>query len=104
MSVQDVIEQRLRDNFEPQVLEVVNESYQHNVPEGSETHFKVTLVSGVFDGVRKVQRHQKVYAVLAEELAGPVHALALHTYTDAEWQALEYVPESPNCLGGSKAS
>jgi len=54
--------------------------------------------------LRKVARHQQVYAALAAQLAGPVHALALHTYTAAEWQARqEAAPESPDCLGGSKA-
>ncbi len=49
-------------------------------------------------------RHQLVYAELAELLAGPVHALAMHLYTPGEWQAREdAAPESPQCLGGSKA-
>ena len=86
MIVEKTIWQRLEDAFQPQHLEVVNESHQHSVPANSETHFKVVLVSAAFDGRRKVARHQQVYAQLAEELAGPVHALALHTYTPLEWQ------------------
>jgi len=104
-SVQSVIEQKLSAEFEPITLLVENESHQHNVPPGSESHFKVTLVSDHFDPLRKVARHQRVYAALSEELAGPVHALALHTYTATEWQELSggAAPDSPNCLGGSNA-
>jgi len=53
---------------------------------------------------RQVARHQSVYAAVADELAGPVHALALHTYTPGEWAGREQAaPASPACLGGSKA-
>jgi BolA protein len=76
----------------------------HSVPENSETHFKLIAVSAQFDGKRNVARHQLIYKVLAEELAGPVHALAIHTYTSSEWQQRNAVaPESPECMGGSKA-
>ncbi len=67
----------------------------------SETHFKVTLVSEMFTGQRSVKRHQSVYAVLAEWLAGPVHALALHTYTPEEWMQVDGAPDSPDCRGGT---
>ena len=102
MNVQKGIERKLNETFKPEFCEVINESHQHNVPAGSESHFKVTLVSAQWQGVRKVQRHQAVYAALAEELAGPVHALALHLFTPEEWMAAT-VPPSPQCLGGSKA-
>jgi len=95
------IERKLAGAFAPLVCEVVNESHQHNVPAGSETHFKVTLVSAQWSGLRKVQRHQAVYRVLAGELAGPVHALALHLYSPEEWESAS-VPASPPCMGGSK--
>ncbi|MEM8660992.1 MAG: BolA/IbaG family iron-sulfur metabolism protein [Pseudomonadota bacterium] len=104
MRVQQDIEQQLTQAFSPEHLEVVNESHQHSVPVNSETHFKVVLVSTLFEGQRKVARHQQVYKELASQLAGPVHALALHTYTEQEWQERQgSAPESPDCLGGSKA-
>lgn len=103
MSIQQMIEAKLGDSFQPQYLNVVNESHMHSVPKDSETHFKVTLVSAGFSGKRSVARHQAVYAVLREELAGEVHALALHTYSPDEWSQRDMpVPDSPNCLGGSK--
>ena len=104
MSVQQQIETKLAGALAPAHIEVVNESYMHSVPPGSETHFKVVLVSPEFDGKRALARHQLVYGVLAEELAGPVHALALHTYTAQEWQQRSSVaPVSPQCMGGSKS-
>lgn len=104
MIIQQDIEQQLQAAFAPAHLRVENESHQHSVPANSETHFKVELVTEQFDGMRKVARHQAVYRVLAEQLAGPVHALALHTYSPSEWDEVRGLsPDSPQCLGGSKA-
>ena len=101
--VQQQIEAHLRQAFNPSMLEIENESHMHSVPKNSETHFRVVLVSDEFEGKRSVARHQAVYAALQAELQGPVHALALHTYTPQEWQARSQpAPESPDCLGGSK--
>lgn len=102
MNIQKQIEHKLGDQLQPSFLEVINESHQHSVPADSETHFKVVIVSAQFEGQRAVARHQKVYQALAEQLAGPVHALALHTYTGTEWEEQQVAPESPACLGGSK--
>lgn len=100
-TVEQDITRKLIDAFEPSYIEVVNESTQHNVPPNSETHFKVTLVSRQFEGKRPVSRHQKVYALLQQEMLGSVHALALHLYTPEEWQAKGRVQRSPPCLGGN---
>lgn len=100
--VEAKIHANLQLAFAPLHLQVVNESHMHNVPVGSESHFKVALVARSFAGLRQVQRHQAVYAALANELQNGVHALALHTYSPEEWQTLQSVPESPQCLGGSK--
>ena len=102
MIVQSEIESRLKTEFAPHYLEVDNESHQHSVPENSETHFRVVIVSDQFQGRRSVARHQLVYKVLADQLEGPVHALALHTYSPAEWTERDSAPDSPACLGGSK--
>jgi len=103
MRMRETIIRKLSEAFGPEHLEVVNESGQHNVPRGSETHFKVVLASAAFVGKRAVARHQQVYAALSEELRGGVHALALHTYTPEEWREREHqAPDSPACLGGAK--
>ena len=104
MNVQTEIEQNLSTELQPDLLEVSNESHMHSVPPNSETHFKVVVGAAQFDGKRKVARHQQVYQVLADQLEGPVHALALHTYSPGEWaQRQQAAPDSPDCLGGSKS-
>ena len=68
MNIQNNIERKLLDHFDPAHLEVVNESFMHNVPTGSETHFKVVLVTPKFSGERLINRHRAVNAVLKDEL------------------------------------
>ncbi|MCV6603712.1 MAG: BolA/IbaG family iron-sulfur metabolism protein [Porticoccaceae bacterium] len=102
MSIQQQIEQKLQREFSPNYLQVINESHMHAVPANSETHFKVVIATESFTGKRQVQRHQAIYGLLSEELAGGVHALALHTFTPEEWTQVDQAPASPNCMGGSK--
>ena len=103
MIVQQRINDKLLTALTPEHLDVVNESHNHNVPAGSESHFKVTIVADAFTGKRLIQRHRLVNQILAEELANDIHALALHTYNKEEWQKkFGQVPESPQCMGGSK--
>ncbi len=104
MTVAAIIEQKLLDAFQPSHLDVINESNNHNVPPGSESHFKVVIVAKAFENERLIKRHRLVNAVLSEELAEKIHALALHTYTEKEWQEqyANNTPSSPNCLGGGK--
>ncbi|MCP5326432.1 MAG: BolA/IbaG family iron-sulfur metabolism protein [Oceanospirillaceae bacterium] len=102
MSVQQVITEKLSAAFQISHLSVENESHRHNVPAGSESHFKVVLVTDDFESLRQVARHQAVYKVLADELKQGVHALALHTYSQQEWAATREAPASPNCMGGGK--
>lgn len=105
MQVQNNIESKLKQLFTPKYLEVLNESDNHNVPPGSESHFKITVVSDEFEGKMLVARHRMINKLLAEELAGSVHALAMHTFTSSEWaEKNEQTRKSPPCLGGSKAS
>ncbi len=104
MTVQHDIEQRLRASLRPEHLEVVNESHMHSVPTGSESHFKVVVVADAFLGKSRLDRHRTVNGILARHLETGVHALSLHAFSGAEWaQARGQAPESPPCLGGSKA-
>jgi BolA protein len=103
MSVQGIIEQKISRRVNPAYLEVRNESHMHNVPPGSESHFKITVVSDQFEGQPLIARHRLLNEALAAELAGPVHALSVHAFTPSEWQAKGgQVRRSPPCLGGSK--
>ncbi|MDH3451745.1 MAG: BolA/IbaG family iron-sulfur metabolism protein [Gammaproteobacteria bacterium] len=105
MNTRTRIEDKLQAAFAPTFLEVLNESHQHNVPPGSESHFKVTVVSAEFTDRQLVVRHRMVNKTLAAELAGGVHALALHTLTPDEWfERAGITPDSPQCRGGATAT
>ena len=100
--IEETIKTKLHQQLSPIHLDVINESYMHNVAPGSESHFKVVVVSEQFDGLRLLARHRLVNQTLADELANQIHALAIHTYTPEEWKQQQTVPNSPNCLGGSR--
>ena len=100
--MQQTIVSRLSTNFSVDHLAVENESHMHNVAPGSESHFKVTLVSEDFNELMLINRHRLVIKVLKGEMQ-KIHALALHTMTPGEWVARSgKVADSPNCLGGGK--
>ncbi len=104
MTVQQQIEGKLAAAFAPSHLEVENESHRHSVPAGSESHFRVVIVSERFDGQRRLARHQSVNRLLADELRNQIHALAIETHTAGEWAAKGGIAaQSPECLGGSKS-
>lgn len=88
VSVKSQIEHKLESSFHPEALDVVDESHLHAGhagarPEG-ETHFRVTLVSPAFAGKSRIERHRMVNRALADELAGPVHALAVNASAPGE--------------------
>jgi len=101
MTMQQTISQKIQDAINPLHLEVENESHMHNVPAGSESHFKILVVSDEFDGQMLIKRHRRINQVLSDELQ-QIHAMALHTMTPAEWAEKGAAPESPPCQGGSK--
>ena len=85
MSMQIQIEEKLAKELKAQHLEVVNESNNHNVPPGSESHFKIVVVAPDFEGKSLINRHRMINSILADELKNQIHALAMHTYTEEEW-------------------
>lgn len=99
MQLQALIEKKLREALTPSHLEVINESHMHRTEPGAESHFKVIVVSECFASERLLARHRRVNGLLAEELAGGLHALALHTYTPAEWLGRGEAPRTPSCVG-----
>ena len=102
MSVAELIERKVRDAFVVQHFELENESHMHSVPANSETHFRLVLVTEQFEDQSRVRRHQAVYQLLGDEMKQGVHALALHTFTPAEWAARgETSHASPTCRGGN---
>ena len=81
MNVEQSIREKLSEAFSPEALDVVNESHQHaghaSSPGTGESHFAVKVVSSAFAGKSRLERHRMVNAVLADELSGKIHALAI---------------------------
>ncbi len=104
MTVQQSIETKIAAALAPSHLEVVNESHMHSVPPGSESHFRVVVVSDRFVGLPLVRRHQTVNRILEGEFADGLHALSMQTLTGAEWHDRGgQTRVSPACRGGGKA-
>lgn len=96
-----IIRTKLSEHLQPLQLELLNESHLHGRGE-IDSHYKVIVVSERFDGLSRLARHRMLNQLLAAELAGPVHALALHLYSPSEWQQRQQTaPLSPACKGGS---
>lgn len=103
MTRKDAIVRRLEDGLHPTLLEVVDESHQHSVPAGAESHFNVVIVSDAFAGCSRVERHRKVHALLQQQLDEGLHALTLTLLTPAENEKRGGASiVSPACRGGSK--
>ncbi len=88
MSVAQIIESKLVASLSPDFVRVTDESHRHAGhvgarPEG-ETHFNVEVVAAAFAGKSRVERQRMVYGILAQEMAGPVHALQLSTRSPDE--------------------
>lgn len=99
--IKEKITKKILKAFEPQFFEITNESSSHAVPKNSESHFKVVIVSKSFYDLNLVQRHQRVYKILEDEMSNDIHALAMHTFIPEEWAKKgPKVQSSPNCLGG----
>jgi BolA protein len=101
VSVQARIEQKLTATLAPTHLQVENESSMHNVPPGAESHFKVVVVSPMFEQKSPVQRHRMIYSALGDDIRDAIHALAIVAHSPAEWSAKPDVRDSPACRGGS---
>jgi BolA protein len=86
MSMQQTIQQKLSQQIPCTSLEVINESHHHagHAHGADESHFRVAVVSEAFRGKGKVARHQMIYRILADELAGPLHALVIEANTPEE--------------------
>lgn len=102
-TLSQMITRKLTEFFKPHYLSVINESYMHNVPKDSETHFKVIVVSDLFADKPLLMRHRLVNNTLKEELASGVHALSIQAKTPQQWESSnQEIPKSPPCMGGSK--
>tara|TARA_B100001094_G_scaffold161392_1_gene156116 strand:+ start:511 stop:813 length:303 start_codon:yes stop_codon:yes gene_type:complete len=95
-SIENNIKNLLIDAFNPSVLSIDNESHMHNVPQDSESHFKIVLVSKNFTGLSEVNRHKSVYKVL-EDILDSIHAISIHSFDENEYTNNPIILDSPNC-------
>ena len=86
----------LNRNFKLASLKIVNESFMHNVPEGSESHFKIVIVSDNFIKKSLIQRHKEVYKALGE-IMNDIHALSIHAFDNMEFELNPMILDSPQC-------
>jgi BolA protein len=88
MRVADTIADKLNRAFAPESLDVVDESERHRGHAGhrpgGESHFRIYIVAQAFKGKSRLERHRMINATLAAELAGGVHALAIHASAPGE--------------------
>ena len=89
MSIRSTIEEKLAAAFSPQHLEVINESHLHaghqeHFDGRGETHLRLRIVADAFAGMSRVERHRAINALVAEELAGAVHAFAVEAAAPGE--------------------
>jgi BolA protein len=96
MSAYETIIHHLNEGLNVKHLFLENESSMHNVPPGSETHFKLVLVSDNFCGLSKVHRHQMIYKILLETMK-QIHALSIQAFTIDEYNKNPVIHKSPDC-------
>lgn len=88
MSVAARIRTKLETALSPLHLDIQDDSAKHaghaGARPGGESHFSVVIVAAAFEGLSRVERQRRIYDALSEEMAGPVHALALRAMTPAE--------------------
>jgi BolA protein len=88
MRTEQVITEKLTEAFAPESLRVVDESHLHEGHAGhrpgGETHYRVYIVSDAFRGKSRLDRHRMINTTLSAELAGGVHALAIHAAAPGE--------------------
>lgn len=101
-AMESLIRFKIESALSPLHVELVNESSKHNVPKGSESHFKLLVVSAQFDGKSLIERHRMVNNILSDELKKGIHALSIQAKTPAQYQTDPSIQSTPNCAGGSK--
>ena len=86
----------LNENFKLTSLKIVNESFMHNALEGSESHFKIVIVSDNFIKKSLIQRHKEIYKALGE-IMNDIHALSIHAFDNKEFELNPMILDSPQC-------
>ena len=101
--MEKVIREKLSSLLAPSVLDITNESPMHGLPREAEKHFRVVVVSEVFNALSRVDRQRMIYTALADEMKEQIHALSLQAFSPEEWRARGGATfDSPECRGGGK--
>ena len=77
-------------------FKIINESFMHNVPKGSESHFKIVVVTNDFNNLSIIQRHKLIYKTL-DSLMNKIHALSIHAFNEEEFKLNPVILDSPEC-------
>ena len=83
-ALSDLITHKLKAAFDASVVEVEDDSASHAGHGASGAHVNLVVVAEAFSGKGQIARHRMIYAALAEEMTGPIHALAIVAKTPAE--------------------
>lgn len=103
MLIAEKIKTNLTNNLKPVFLNIKNESSLHHGSHGTETHFRIEIVSEAFQGKKMIERHQSVQNILKNELV-LVKAFSLYTFTVEEWEVQKMkLSKSPACRGSDHA-
>jgi BolA protein len=94
--IESQIVNTLKASMDLSSLKIINESFMHNVPEGSESHFKIVIVSQDFLNLTMIQRHKLVYKKL-DNLMTEIHALSIHAFDKNEFKLNPIILDSPEC-------
>lgn len=98
-NIKELMEERLRSQLAPSLLEIVDESSQHGSSKPS--HFRILVVSSAFEGLSVLKRHQRVYEALGDIMRA-IHAFSQQTYTLSEWKNSGVRLASPPCHHSKK--
>ncbi len=103
-TIKNTLIETLTNELKPTHLEVIDESHGHSRATAAhpETHFKVVVVSPVFEGLTRVRRQQMVYSLVSELFKSGLHALTQATFTPDEWKKSPDIIDSPSCVTARK--
>jgi BolA protein len=96
-SIESTINKIINESYNPLYIELVNESFMHNVPRGSESHFKLVIVSNIFKNMTLIQRHKHIYSSL-NSIMNNIHALSINAFDTEEFRLNPDISRSPNCI------
>lgn len=89
MGFSQSIQAKIQTKLNPKSLEIVNESHLHAGHQESfdgsgETHLRIKIIAELFEGMNRVDRHRAINALVADEIAAGLHAIAIEAKAPSE--------------------